>query len=120
MGRALSDMRLASTAFKNLEKMPVKYTQEGDNVSPPLNWKNAPQGTRSFAIICHDPDAPRVSPGAYGVVHWVIYNIPASVSNLSEGIEDYTGGINEAQETGYMGPMPPAGHGLHHRQGLRA
>ncbi len=73
-----------------------------------------PEGTKSFAIICHDPDAPLILPGTYGYVHWVLYNIPGSVTNLSEGSQDYTKGVNENGNEGYKGPKPPPGHGVHH------
>jgi len=64
--------------------------------------------------FCHDPDAPLVTPGAYGFVHWVFYNIPASVTQLAEDEKNYTSGINSFGRDGYGGPMPPEGHGLHH------
>jgi Raf kinase inhibitor-like YbhB/YbcL family protein len=79
-----------------------------------LEWTHIPDGTRSFALICHDPDAPLVSPGVYGFVHWVLYNIPGSVTGLPEGTADYTRGPNDFNEARYMGPMPPNGHGTHH------
>lgn len=114
MGFALSDMELASSAFQNRENIPSIYTGEGDDISPPLSWSNAPDGTRSFALFCHDPDAPLVTPGAYGFVHWVLYNIPASVTQLTEDDNSYTGGVNSFGRNGYGGPMPPQGHGIHH------
>ena len=115
MGFALSDMILTSTAFEQGGRIPKKHTGEGDDVSPPLAWENAPEGTRSFALICHDPDAPLVSrgPGTYGFVHWVLYGIPASVSSLPEGVTDHTPGRNNFDRQGYGGPMPPNGHGSH-------
>ncbi len=114
MGFALSDMRLSSSAFDNGGGIPTRFTGEGDDVSPALSWSGAPDGTCSFVLICHDPDAPLVLPGRYGFVHWALYGIPASVSELPEGTEDYTQGINDFGNTGYGGPMPPMGHGLHH------
>jgi len=115
MGFALSNLQLRSSAFEALGKIPSKHTGEGKDVSPPIQWSNVPDGTRSFALICHDPDAPLVSPsGTYGFVHWVLYNIPGSVTGLSEGIEEYTRGPNDGGTEGYMGPMPPNGHGIHH------
>lgn len=114
MGFALSDMKVQSTAFANHAPIPRRHTGEGENVSPALSWRNAPEGTRSFAVICHDPDAPLVSPGGtYGFVHWTLYNIPGSVSELPEGCSDYTAGLNDRGNTGYTGPMPPEGHGEH-------
>ena len=116
MGFAPSSMQLASTAFAPLGRIPKKHTGEGADVSPPLAWSSAPQGTRSFALICHDPDAPLVTkaPGTYGFVHWVLYNIPASASSLAERFEGYTSGIGSSGKLGYGGPMPPEGHGQHH------
>ncbi|MFO7952177.1 MAG: YbhB/YbcL family Raf kinase inhibitor-like protein [Bacillota bacterium] len=114
MGFALAELQLKSASFESLGVIPQKHTGEGENISPALKWSNAPEGTKSFALICHDPDAPLVSPGSYGFVHWVLYNIPASVTKLPEGTREYTAGINDAQKEGYMGPMPPKGHGQHH------
>lgn len=114
MGFALSDMVLTSAAFQNGEAIPKKYTGEGDDISPPFEWHNVPDGTRSFALVCHDPDAPLVSTGSYGFVHWVLYNIPDSTNGLPEGVLTYTPGQNNFGKTGYGGPMPPEGHGRHH------
>ncbi len=114
MGFALSDLELSSPAFPNLGMMPKKYTGEGEDVSPPLSWAKLPDGTRSLAVICHDPDAPLVSPnGTYGFVHWVLYNIPASATSLPEGVQEYTAGKNDFGTQGYRGPLPPPGHGPH-------
>lgn len=84
----------------------------GKNISPQLSWANAPKETKSFAIICHDPDAPH----ANGWYHWLVINIPASVSEIKAG-----GKINGALETltsynekAYGGACPPIGHGIHH------
>lgn len=114
MGFALSDMQLKSPAFENRGKIPDRHTGYGDDLSPALEWTNVPDGTRSFAIICHDPDAPLILPGTYGFVHWVLYNIPGSATGLPEAVKDYTKGINDMGQHGYNGPKPPAGHGIHH------
>ncbi len=114
MGFALSEMKLSSSAFQERGNIPKNYTGEGDDLSPALSWSKAPEGTESFALFCHDPDAPLVTPGNYGFVHWVLYNIPASVTQLTEGEESYTSGANNFGNNGYGGPMPPEGHGLHH------
>lgn len=113
MGFALSTMQLTSTAFETGNAIPTKHTGEGNDVSPALAWTDAPEGAQSFAIICHDPDAPLVTPGRYGFVHWVLYNIPATVSQLAEGCGDYTQGNGDFGKPGYGGPMPPEGHGTH-------
>lgn len=114
MGFALSEMQLTSDAFSSREAIPRKYSAEGDDVSPPLSWSGSPQGTASFTVLCHDPDAPLVQNGIYGFVHWVLYNIPASTSSLAEGTDAGTAGPNDFGGTGYGGPMPPGGHGVHH------
>ena len=114
MGFALSDIQLTSTAFIEGGAIPTKHTGEGPDVSPELAWNNAPEGTKSFAVICHDPDAPLVTPaGTYGYVHWVLYNIPASVNSLAEGDGGYTLGVTDFGKLSYGGPMPPNGHGEH-------
>lgn len=114
MGFALSDMQLASPAFEDGAPIPKRHTGEGDDTSPALSWSNAPEGTKQFALICHDPDAPLVKPGTYGFVHWVLYNIPATVGGLDEGVKAYTSGVNDFGSAAYGGPMPPEGHGTHH------
>jgi len=114
MGFALSDMTLTSSAFGNGGPIPTRHTGEGEDVSPAMSWSGAPEGTKSFALICHDPDAPLVRPGTYGFVHWVLYGIPASVRELVEGVGDYVQGVNDFGNSGYGGPMPPPGHGKHH------
>lgn len=114
MGFALSNMQLTSPSFKTGGAIPKDHTGEGDDTSPALAWKDAPDSTASFAVICHDPDAPLVTPGRYGFVHWVLYNIPGSVSELAEATGEYTQGTNDFGNTGHGGPMPPEGHGTHH------
>jgi len=114
MGFALSKMQLSSSAFSQDGLIPAKFTGEGADVSPSLSWRNAPENAKSFAVICHDPDAPLVSGnGTYGFVHWVLYNIPGNVMSLDEGTKLYTSGKNDFGKTGYKGPMPPNGHGAH-------
>ncbi len=113
MGFALSKMQIVSPAFKFGSRIPRKHTQEGENVSPALEWTDIPEETRALAVICHDPDAPLVKDGGYGYVHWVLYNIPPSVTGLSEGFTGYTSGVNDKNTQGYIGPMPPKGHGTH-------
>lgn len=111
---ALSDIQLTSTAFEANAPIPRKHTGDSDDVSPPLAWRDAPEGTRGYAVICHDPDAPLVTPaGGYGFVHWVLYNIPATVTRLEEGSAEFTAGQHDGGGSGYMGPKPPEGHGLH-------
>ncbi|MCM8776151.1 MAG: YbhB/YbcL family Raf kinase inhibitor-like protein, partial [Candidatus Omnitrophica bacterium] len=96
-------IKLTSKAFQEGALIPSRYTCDGDNVSPPLEWSNVPDGTVSFALISDDPDAPM---GDW--VHWVLFNLPASVRSLEEGIpavkELPTGakhGINDFRSVGY-------------------
>jgi hypothetical protein len=114
MGFALSKMQLKSDAFDAGGAIPKKHTGEGDDVSPALKWEGAPEGTKAFAVICHDPDAPLIKGNAYGFVHWVLYNLPADTTQLAEGSDAGTAGKNDFDKQGYGGPMPPEGHGTHH------
>lgn len=111
---APSEMTLTSSAFQADGAIPTRYTGEGDDVSPPLSWDEPPKGTQSFALFCLDPDAPLVSPnGNYGFVHWVLYNVPASVRSLDEATDVGTPGVNNFDKVGYGGPLPPPAHGTH-------
>lgn len=114
MGFAPSDMSVSSNAFDPHGQIPRRHTGEGEDVSPHLAWSGAPDGTRSFAVICHDPDAPLVKPGSYGFTHWVLYGLPSSTTSLEEGTDTGTKGVNDAGRHGYSGPKPPPGHGVHH------
>ena len=114
MGFALSSMKLTSSAFEPGGPIPARYTGEAEDVSPALAWSDVPEGTKSFALICHDPDAPLVKPGTYGFVHWVLYGIPGTAMELPEDVADYVKGVNDFGNAGYGGPMPPPGHGTHH------
>ena len=108
------EMTLSSPAFAPGGRIPARHTGEGEDVSPPLRWENAPEGTKAFAVFCHDPDAPLISPnGSYGFAHWVLYNIPADVTELPEGVQRFTLGTDDTEGPGYNGPMPPEGHGVH-------
>jgi len=103
--------QLRSSAFSSWSRIPVAYTGEGRDVSPPLAWQDSPAATAEFALIVDDPDAPRPKPW----VHWILYKIPAKVRALSEG--DNVGaleGPNDFGRSGWGGPMPPPGHGMHH------
>jgi Raf kinase inhibitor-like YbhB/YbcL family protein len=107
-------MQLTSPAFQPMGRIPKKHTGEGLDVSPALAWTKVPAGTKSFALVCHDPDAPLVTPLAYGFTHWVLYNIPGSVTQLAEAESRYTSGANSFGKGGYGGPLPPEHHGVHH------
>ncbi len=104
-------MKISSSAFKEGQKIPLKYTCDGQDVSPPLEWGHAPGGTKSFALICEDPDAPG---GTW--VHWVIYGIPADRKALDESVRperELDRGIRQGKNSwpriGYGGPCPPGG-----------
>jgi Raf kinase inhibitor-like YbhB/YbcL family protein len=104
-------IQLASPAFAYGEKIPVRFTCEGDDVSPPLQWSGAPVETRSYTLICEDPDAPR---GTW--LHWVLYNIPGNAVELMQAVptlaETPSGmrhGRNTASDMAYAGPCPPPG-----------
>ncbi|MBU6474452.1 MAG: YbhB/YbcL family Raf kinase inhibitor-like protein [Alphaproteobacteria bacterium] len=108
-------MQLKSAAFSHSGKIPSKHTCEGGNVSPALHWEGAPQGTRRFALIMEDPDAPA---GIW--CHWIVYDIPADARGLPEQVppEKYlpdgaVQGRNSFRKTGYGGPCPPPRHGPH-------
>ncbi len=116
----MSQFTLTSNAFENGQPIPAAhaYRGEGDNVSPPLAWSNAPANTVAFAMIMDDPDAPsRERPRPEGPwVHWVVINLPASQIALLAGEGNRGGnnqGLNDFGEIGYGGPMPPAGSGPH-------
>lgn len=107
----MGNMRLRSTAFEPHGPIPDRYSGYGDNVSPALEWSDPPKGVKSFALICHDPDAPLPR----GFTHWVVYGIPATAKSIPEGGgKGYKEGVNGAGKPGYFGPMPPPGHGVHH------
>ena len=104
-------MTLKSAGFKDGAPIPKIYSCEGEDLSPELAWSGAPAGTKSFALICDDPDAPV---GTW--VHWVIYNIPGSCSSLPKGVPQKARlengalqGVNSWPKTGYNGPCPPPG-----------
>ena len=113
MAFALSSMSVTSSAFANHQAIPAKHTGEAEDVSPALAWEGAPEGTKGFAVICHDPDAPLVKEGSYGFVHWVLYNLPGETTSLEESTALGTSGITDFGKLGYGGPMPPEGHGSH-------
>jgi len=108
------EMQVTSSAFSSGGGIPRDHTGEGRDVSPALQWDRAPEGTLSFAVVCHDPDAPVVNSGSYGFTHWVLYNLPGSCHRLDEATAAGTAGVNDFGNTGYNGPMPPEGHGVHH------
>jgi len=102
-----SGLIITSTSFPVDGNIPTKYTCEGNNTSPALHIESLPAGTKSLAIIVHDPDAPM----AGGFTHWVAWNI-APMSNIPENFKNGEQGLNGAGKAGYMGPCPPSG--THH------
>jgi Raf kinase inhibitor-like YbhB/YbcL family protein len=112
-------IELSSVKFKPGGRIPPAHTGEGKDLSPPLEWSGLPPGTKELALIVDDPDAPTSEP----FVHWVLYGVPADASGLPEGLvrepQVHDGvralqGTNSFGKTGYNGPLPPRGHGVHH------
>jgi len=104
-------MEIISSGFDEGAMIPEKYTCDDIDISPPLKWSKVPDGTKTFAIICEDPDAPM---GTW--VHWVIYNLPANINELSEDVPSLEilpngakQGRNDFGKIGYGGPCPPGG-----------
>ncbi len=107
----VADLRISSPAFGTHGRIPERHTGDGEDVSPPLEWSGAPEGTRSFAVVAYDPDAPLVD----GFTHWVVYGISPDSNGLEEGVSDgVVQGTNSMGSQGYNGPAPPPGHGVHH------
>src|SRR5216683_6772325 len=107
----IMSLQLTTSAFPSQGTIPKKFTCDGSDVSPPLAWSGAPPGTRSFALIVDDPDAPV---GTW--VHWVLYDLPANTKELAEGVpkqEQLSNGArqgrNDFRKIGYGGPCPPPG-----------
>jgi len=109
---------LESPAFSHNGEIPAKYTCEGADISPPLHWKGAPEGTKSFAIIVDDPDAPDPQAPKTTWVHWVLYNIPGDMTALPEDVRglprEAHQGVNDWKKLGYRGPCPPIGRHHYH------
>ncbi len=110
-----------STAFEPNEAIPIRHTEDGEDLSPELSWTGLPDGAVELALIVDDPDAPTDQPW----VHWVLYRIPAEIDALAEGLPyadvlaapaGALQGVNTWGTVGYRGPAPPPGHGIHHYQ----
>jgi Raf kinase inhibitor-like YbhB/YbcL family protein len=107
-------MQLSSSVFSNGSAIPRRYTCDGEDLSPPLGWQAAPATTRSFVLLCDDPDAPA---GTWH--HWAAYDIPAGQTGLAEDASRDGGAVrlkqavNDFHRVGYGGPCPPRGHGRH-------
>jgi Raf kinase inhibitor-like YbhB/YbcL family protein len=108
-------MQLRSSDFHDGAAIPRRFTCDGDDLSPSLEWSGAPPQTRSFVLLCDDPDAPA---GTWH--HWAAYDIPPDSTGLAAGAAADRGGkgfkqaINDFRKPGYGGPCPPHRHGIHH------
>jgi Raf kinase inhibitor-like YbhB/YbcL family protein len=108
-------MHLSSSAFRDAQRIPPRFTCDGEDLSVPLRWSDAPAETRSFVLLCDDPDAPA---GVWH--HWAVYDIPPDRTELAEGIgrtgatSSLKQAINDFGRSGYGGPCPPRRHGPHH------
>ncbi len=110
--RKRMSLQLSSSAFAEGQPIPAKYTCQGQDISPPLKWSGVPPSAKSLALICDDPDAPM---GTW--VHWVLYGLPPSVTELSEKVpttdtlpNGASQGSNDFKRVGYGGPCPPPGN----------
>jgi hypothetical protein len=108
-------LAIGSSAFTDHGAIPKTYTCEGADTSPPLHWSGVPQGTKSFALIVDDPDAPDPRAPQSTWVHWIVYDLPATIQGLAEGAaaQGLPGhanqGINDWKRADYGGPCPPIG-----------
>ncbi len=114
-GEAMA-FKIESSAFQSQGMIPQKYTCDGEDLSPPLVWKDPPDKTQSFALISDDPDAPI---GTW--VHWVLYNLPGETNELAEGMSKAETlpngarqGMTDFKKVGYGGPCPPPGKPHHY------
>ncbi len=111
---ATNVLRLTSPAYRNHAGIPARFTCDGRNISPPLAWSGAPAGTKSFVLILEDPDAPDPAAPQMTWIHWLLYDIPASVHALPEAGSKHLpagtrAGTNSWKRTAYGGPCPPIG-----------
>lgn len=102
-------LQLSSPAFSSGSEIPRKYTCDGQDVAPPLEWSGVPEHSKSVALICEDPDAPS---GTF--THWVLYDIPASTRELPEHPTLGRPGVNSFGQPGFGGPCPPTRDPAHH------
>jgi Raf kinase inhibitor-like YbhB/YbcL family protein len=108
-------LELSSPAFAAGAAIPARYTSEGRDVSPPLEWRGVPRGTRSLVLIVDDPDAPDPRAPKMTWVHWVLANLPPDLTGLAEGMvaaalpAGTVEGLNDWKRPGYGGPCPPIG-----------
>jgi Raf kinase inhibitor-like YbhB/YbcL family protein len=105
---SINKMMITSPTFSHQERIPSKYTGEGEDVSPPLHFSGVPSTAKSLVLIVDDPDAPMVT-----FDHWIAWNLPATLKTLPEGVHLEHQGLNHYDEVHYRGPFPPPG--LPHR-----
>ncbi|HSP81315.1 MAG TPA: YbhB/YbcL family Raf kinase inhibitor-like protein [Myxococcaceae bacterium] len=115
-------LHLSSPEFHNGASIPPRFTCEGDDLPPPLHWEGEPAGTKSFALIVEDPDAPDPRHPQRTFIHWVLYNLPPNIHTLTEAMhrgklpKGAREGLNDWNRPGYGGPCPPIGrHRYFHR-----
>jgi Raf kinase inhibitor-like YbhB/YbcL family protein len=114
-GDVTMTLTVTSSAFSHKAEIPMRYTCDGEDISPALEWSGLPEGTKSVVLIVDDPDAPDPAAPKMTWVHWVLYNIPPGVSGLPEGVsptdlpEGTKPGLNDWKRTDYGGPCPPIG-----------
>ena len=113
--KTIMPMTITSAAFLHNGLIPARHTCDGQDISPQLYWTAPPEGTKSLVLIVDDPDAPDPAAPKMTWVHWVLYNLPPSVTGLPEGVaaknlpSGTLQGTNDWQRTGYGGPCPPVG-----------
>lgn len=105
----LARLTLTSSAFKDGQPIPTEFSCDGGNKSPAVQWGEPPAGTKSFALVIDDPDAPS---GTFR--HWGMYDIPPSTRSIPAGGRAGTEVDNDGGKPGYTGPCPPKGNGVHH------
>lgn len=104
-------LEVTSSAFHVGQELPRSATADGEGIPPPIAWKGVPEGARSMALVCEDPDAPFPEP----FVHWIVYGIPAKDGTLdTSALSTAREGLNSRGTRGYTGAAPPPGHGTHH------
>jgi len=112
-GSSTMSLALTSDAFKHQGAIPTRFTCEGDDLSPALQWSGVPKNARSLVLVVDDPDAPDPAAPKMTWVHWVLYNLPPDSTGLSEAVKDLPKGtlegVNDWRRTGYGGPCPPIG-----------
>ena len=111
----MEKLEIQSPAFATGAPIPKEYTQQGSDMSPPLEITNIPKGTQSLVLVCVDPDAPDPEAPKLTFVHWVAYNLPAQDLSIPEGADlenlfpGSCEGVNGRGTVGYIGPKPPIG-----------